>query len=322
MITIIGGSGFIGSCLAKQLELSEQKFQIVDKSPSTSFPSHSIVADIRDTQQLSNAISGDTIIHLAAEHRDDVSPASLYYDVNVEGTKNICAIAEQKNIQRIVFTSTVAVYGFAPKGTDESGETNPFNDYGKSKLAAEKILTEWQQAAPTERSLTILRPTVVFGAGNRGNVYNLIRQIATGKFLMIGSGSNVKSLAYVENIAAFLAFSATSNAGVTIKNYVDKPDFSTAELVNKIYSELGRRPPKARLPYSVGFCIGKVFDGISKVTGKNFPISSIRVKKFCADTCFNSATQMPEEFSPPFNLSAALSDTISKDFLSDTTNTK
>lgn len=90
------------------------------------------------------------IVHLAAEHRDDVHPKSLYDTVNVEGTKNVCTVAKEKKINTIIFTSSVAVYGFAPMGTNEVGTIKPFNDYGRTKYEAECILKEWQKEAPND----------------------------------------------------------------------------------------------------------------------------------------------------------------------------
>jgi nucleoside-diphosphate-sugar epimerase len=104
-------------------------------------------------------------------------------------------VAEEKGIKTIVFTSSVAIYGFAPLGTDESGEINYFNDYGRTKYEAELVYKAWYEKDPENRKLVIVRPTVVFDEQNRGNVYNLLRQIASGKFMMIGNGENRKSMA-------------------------------------------------------------------------------------------------------------------------------
>ena len=59
-----------------------------------------------------------------------------------------------------------------------------------------------------------MRPTVIFGEGNRGNVYNLLNQIANGKFMMIGSGDNQKSMSYIGNIIAFIKFMIEENKRV------------------------------------------------------------------------------------------------------------
>lgn len=317
MINIIGGSGFIGTRLCKRLEANQTPFTIIDKAPSHTFPDHVQIADVRNLDQLRSAITDNAIlINLAAEHRDDVRPLSLYHDVNVGGAENLCQVAREKGVKTILFTSTVAVYGFAPIGTDEQGAINPFNDYGKSKYAAEEIFRAWQSEAPDERTLLILRPTVIFGEQNRGNVYNLLRQIASGRFVMVGPGSNRKSMGYVENIAAFLEFATTElAAGIHTYNFIDKPDFTMNRLVESVNRMLGRSETiRWRLPYWLGFSIGKGFDAIAALSGKQFTISSIRVKKFCANSVYNTAIA-DTGFEPPVPLTQALEQTIRHEFM-------
>ena len=107
------------------------------------------MADVRNLDALWYSIPADTpLINLAAEHRDDVRPLSLYDEVNVGGARNLCTVAQEKNIRTIVFTSTVAVYGFAPIGTDESGKIAPFNDYGRTNYDAQQVVKDWQAEAP------------------------------------------------------------------------------------------------------------------------------------------------------------------------------
>ncbi len=196
-VNVIGGSGFIGTRLIRRLrDKAEVDSKIIDKVPSKAFPDLVLLSDVRSVEQLRASITDrSVIVNLAAEHRDDVRPLSLYDEVNVGGAKNICTVAREKSVRTIIFTSTVAVYGFTQIGTDESGEISPFNEYGRTKFEAEQVFKVWQAEAPTERTLLIIRPTVVFGEQNRGNVYNLLRQIASGKFVMVGSGENRKSIA-------------------------------------------------------------------------------------------------------------------------------
>lgn len=207
-IDIVGGSGFIGTRLVKRLSRRNGlNLKIIDKASSKAFPDLVDIGDVRSEQDMQKCMSdGAVIVNLAAEHRDDVRPLSLYDEVNVGGAENICAVARKRGVKRIIFTSSVAVYGFAPIGTDESGTISPFNDYGRTKFEAEKIFKIWQAEKPAERTLVVLRPTVVFGEQNRGNVYNLLRQISSGRFMMVGNGENRKSMAYVENVAASLSF--------------------------------------------------------------------------------------------------------------------
>lgn len=316
-VDIVGGSGFIGTRLSRRLSQAEAiRFSIIDKAPSALFPERVKIADVRSIDSLRTTVTADSVVvHLAAEHRDDVRPLSLYDEVNVQGAKNLCVVAREKGVKTIVFTSTVAVYGFAPIGTDESGMIAPFNDYGRTKYEAELAFKAWQAEAPSIRTLVIVRPTVVFGEQNRGNVYNLLRQIASGRFVMVGDGKNRKSMAYVENIAAFLEFAITLKPGVHIYNYIDKPDFNMNNLVGTVNRMLGKSAAIGfRLPFVVGFMIGKVFDLAAVITGRRFAISSIRVKKFCANSVYNTALET-SGFLPPVSLSDALERTVRHEFM-------
>jgi nucleoside-diphosphate-sugar epimerase len=316
-VDIIGGSGFIGSRLVRRLMINNNFQQkIIDKAPSNAFPDLAVLGDVRSINQLrSNMSEQSIIINLAAEHRDDVRPASLYDDVNVGGAENICTVAREKGVQTIIFTSSVAVYGFAPIGTDESGQIAPFNDYGRTKYEAEQVFKAWQAEAAAERTLVIIRPTVVFGEQNRGNVYNLLRQISSGKFVMVGHGGNRKSMAYVENIAAFIEYSMSFKPGVHIYNFIDKPDFTMNVLVASVNRMLGKgEKVRFKLPLAIGLFIAKGFDLAASVTGRKFAVSSIRVKKFCANSVYNSAIDSTG-FVSPVPLEEALKKTVRYEFL-------
>ena len=234
------------------------------------------------------------------------------------GSKHVCELAETNGIKKIIFTSSVAVYGFTEPGTDESGKINPFNDYGRTKYEAELIYKAWQAKDPQNRTLVIVRPTVVFGEQNRGNVYNLLKQIASGKFIMIGDGQNRKSMAYVENVAAFLEFSSSMPSGIHTYNYIDKPDFDMNSLVLRVKKALGKEDKVgARIPYWFGILAGYGFDLIAKITRKSLPISSIRIKKFCKNSVYRTGIGSTG-FKPPTDLNSAIDKTITYEFVSKT----
>lgn len=305
-ILVIGGSGFIGTHLIKQLMHCRHNVRIFDKRHSVTYPSLVTIGDVRDQISLCNALKGtDAIYNLAAEHRDDVTPISLYYDVNVQGAMNIVAAAEQMGVRRITFTSSVAVYGLNKPDPDEMNPTDPFNHYGKSKLEAEAVFNEWAEKSGNH-SLVMLRPVVIFGEGNKGNVYNLIKQIEGNKFLMVGLGDNRKSMAYVGNIANFLSKALDFGPGRHLFNFADKPDMAVKDLVQLVRTELSLTKPLPRLPYAFGLAGGYAFDLASKLTGKKYPISSIRIRKFCANTTVSTKALESTGFKAPFSLQEGL----------------
>ena len=310
MINIIGGAGFVGTRLAKVLSEQGTAFRIFDKSlDGDSY------CDVTDPNFLPSMPPADAIINLAAEHRDDVTPRTLYDEVNVEGARHVCNYCRLSDIKKIIFTSSVAVYGFAPEGTDESGEFNPFNDYGRTKLEAEAVYRQWLTEDPDNRSLIIVRPTVIFGEQNRGNVYNLLRQIATRRFVMFGPGTNRKSMAYVQNIAEFLAFCLRLGPGEHLYNYVDKPDLDMNTLIAHCRSVLfAKKDVGIRMPAWLGMLAGYCFDVLSMATKTKFPVSSIRVKKFMGTTSFNASFGRTG-FEPSCNLEEGLERTLRHEFI-------
>ena len=317
-ITLIGGSGFVGTRLLGLLGEQPEKYTLrnIDKRQSHFFPHVTQLADVRDAEALREKIAGsDVVVLLAAEHRDDVSPVSLYYDVNVGGMKNVLEAMLATGVRRLVFTSSVAVYGLNKENPDETHPADPFNHYGKSKWQAEEVLQQWHAEHP-DFNIGILRPTVIFGERNRGNVFNLLRQISSGRFLMIGGGRNRKSMAYVGNIVSFIRFLIDEKTeGYNVYNYVDKPDFTMNELVFHASEVLGKHIPTTHVPYWLGMLGGKCFDLLAAITRKKLTISSVRVKKFCATTQFDARKAHASGFSAPYTLGQGLERTLRFEFI-------
>jgi nucleoside-diphosphate-sugar epimerase len=132
---------------------------------------------------------------------------------------------------------------------------------------------------------------------------------------MVGDGENRKSMAYVENVAAFIEHSLDFKPGIHIYNYIDKPDFTMSHLVAEVYRILGRSGKiGVRIPFAIGFSIGKIFDLLAAITGKRFAISSIRVKKFCANSVYDTAVDRTG-FIAPVPLEQALAQTVRSEFI-------
>jgi GlcNAc-P-P-Und epimerase len=289
--------------------------KILDIVISQNFAEQSNIVDIRNENILEEQITGKTVVNLAAVHRDDITDPNEYYSTNVTGARVLCNVCDKKGINKIVFTSSVAVYGFAPPGTSEEGVIGPFNEYGRTKALAENVYREWREKDPENRSLIIVRPTVVFGEGNRGNVYNLLNQINSGAFAMIGNGKNKKSMAYVENLSKFLVKCIESQEKYAVYNYVDTPDFTMNELVSFVRGKLrGKSSVGVRIPKFIGLMAGYTADVLAKL-GIKLPISSIRVKKFCASSEFSSAKADLDGFEAPYTLLEGLNRTLEAEFI-------
>ncbi len=315
-VALIGGSGFVGTRLIDLLQQDGNEILNIDKNQSHFFSKITTIGDVRDREQLTQLLKDtDVVVLLAAEHRDDVTPITKYYDVNVTGMQNTLAAMKANHIKRIIFTSSVAVYGLNKKNPNEEYPKDPFNHYGKSKWMAEMELEKWYKEHP-DWNINILRPTVIFGERNRGNVYNLLKQISTGKFAMVGKGENRKSMAYVGNIVAFIKFLINQKTvGYNVYNYIDKPDFTMNELVDHVSKVLKKHIPATHFPYWLGMAGGYCFDVLAWMTRKKMTVSSVRVKKFCATTQFDASKVNSSGFKAPYTLGEGLARTLEFEFV-------
>ena len=314
-ITLIGASGFVGTRLIDLLKADHQ-IKNIDIQSSHFFQEYTVTGDVRDFNSINSLMTEtDLVVLLAAQHRDDVTPTSLYYDTNVEGMKNVLKAMECNGIKRMVFFSSVAIYGLNKDNPDENTPADPFNHYGKSKWQAEQVLQEWYKTH-NDWNIDIIRPTVIFGERNRGNVYNLLHQLSTGRFFKIGNGRNVKSMAYVGNVVAFVRYMIENvTEGYNIFNYIDKPDFNMNQLTELVCSKLGKKIPAISFPYWIGMAGGYFFDFISFISRKKLEISSVRVKKYCSTTQYDSTKARNTGFVAPYTLSEGLTRTLEFEFI-------
>ena len=316
-ISLIGGSGFVGTRLLGLLkDIPKYSLHNIDLVQSYFFPELTEIGDVRIQEEMETKLKGaDVVVLLAAQHRDDVSPTSLYYDTNVGGMKVTLKAMEKNGIKRLIFFSSVAVYGLNKNNPSEEHPADPFNHYGKSKWQAEEVVKEWYASHP-DWNIDIVRPTVIFGERNRGNVYNLLHQIQSGHFLMVGKGTNVKSMAYVGNIVAFVKYMIENvKEGYNVFNYIDKPDTNMNDLVALVSEVLHKNIPATHFPYWMGMMGGYCFDALAKITGKKLAVSSVRVKKFCATTQFDSTKALTSGFVPPYTLKEGLARTLEFEFV-------
>jgi len=139
--------------------------------------------------------------------------------------------------------------------------------------------------------------------------------MANGPFLMIRRGENRKSMAFAENVAAFLLFCRGLGPGVHVFNYADGPDLTMNDLVRLVRTRLGRDPRIGfRVPRPAAMAGAKLFDLASAALRRPFGITSERVFKFCANTQYSPRRALESGFVPPVRLEEALARTIDAEF--------
>lgn len=312
-ILVTGGSGFIGSRLVDCLQSQGHDVVILDLVVNPRFQQITVQGDVADPKVVERCMQGvEVVFNLAAQHRDDVFPIERYYDTNVQGMRVLCSAMAAHGIKRFVFTSSVAVYGFKTDDGDEETPREPENHYGQSKLDAEGVMNEWLAADSSRIGLTI-RPCAVFGPSNRGNIYNLLAQIMSRRFLMVGSGENRKSIAYVENVVQAILF-LSQLPQTTVVNYADKPDLTMNEFVRLTCEAGGVSVSRLRLPKALAMIAGRLLDLVARATGRTFPLSAVRVTKFCSNSVVNADRIRRLGFMPSHRLDDGLRTTIRSEF--------
>ena len=283
---LIGGSGFIGNHFFKKLNNDIILNLDIDEGINQVKFTKCNILNPNDLNKIDlSKYDNITVIHLAAVHFDF---QKYYYETNVEGTKNILNfISNNAQIKKYVFFSSVATYGNSEYGKDENSNQLPNNDYGKSKLKAENLIKLWHKKNQ-RLQIIIVRPAVVFGEYNFGNVFNLINQIRSGVFAIIGDGRNIKSIAYAGNLVDSVLFCLKKiDKKQFIYNYSDYPQQninSQSLIISKITNQ--GKPIKIPLWFTKIFTLP--IDLIQKLTGKDLKINSMRVKKFITPTYFIS----------------------------------
>ncbi len=318
-VAVLGGSGFIGSHVVPALVRHGVDVVNVDLyPPEHPFPEGvaDVRCDVRDLPSLTEALAGcDAVLNLAAAHHDFGLTAATFTSVNVGGARAVTQAMRAQGIENLCFYSSVAVYGDAGPRPDETSTPSPVNDYGRTKLEAEGVYRAWA-SEDAARRLLVIRPAVVFGPRNYANVYRMIDQIARRRFLPVGSGTNRKSMIFVTNIVAAILHLWTEPSRAAagqdeVYNCVDQPDLTSSEIVHEVYLGLGRRAPRWRVPLRPALLAAAPFDLITRLTGRNLPITSDRIRKLAdVETSFAADRVRETGFVQPVTLRDGLSQMV------------
>jgi nucleoside-diphosphate-sugar epimerase len=250
-IVLFGGSGFVGTHLQLMLGDSYDRIYVADIRPPRWHTGEVIPlnprveyvdCDIRkpiDDAAFEGEI--DTIINLAAVHTSPGHPAHEYFEANIHGARHICAFAERRKIDRILFTSSISVYG---PGEDEKSEESlymPSIPYGSSKSIAEYEHRRWHEKAPDRRFLSIVRPGVIFGIGEGGNFTRIANLLEKGFFPFPGRTDTIKACLYVKDLCRFLLDRLTAQPGYELFNFCYPDKITTRDIVRAFRGALGYR---------------------------------------------------------------------------------
>jgi nucleoside-diphosphate-sugar epimerase len=280
-IAIFGGSGFIGSFLAERwlAQGLADKVVIADIRPSMQADLPGITykkIDVREAIPTDLCQeTPDWIFNFAAVHREPGHEAHEYFDTNLKGAENICAYADAVNCKNIFFTSSISVYGPTKGPTTEKSPICPISPYGGSKYPAELIQRGWMQKQAGRR-LMVIRPGVVYGPQDPGNIGRMIKAIHKGYFAFPGSMNIYKSYAYIYGLLDSIEFVINSGQPFVTYNYVETPTETLGDIAEQVRQFVGSKRPILSLPTGLLLPAAHM---VQALAGSRNPVHPVRVKK-------------------------------------------
>jgi len=285
-----GASGFLGRNIYQLLE----KTYVIKTVGLTSQDDYKI--DIARNIPVFTEVF-DVVLHAAGKAHSIPKTGEekqLFFDVNLQGTKNLCTALENSGIPKaFIFISTVAVYGCdSGENITEEHPLNGTTPYALSKIKAEKYLQGW--CAMHNVKLSILRPSLIAGPNPPGNLGAMIRGIRNGKYLSIAGGKARKSVLMVQDIANLLPMLIEKGG---IYNVCDSYQPSFRELEMVIYKQLNKK-----LPLSIPYWFAKSMAIFGDCFGEKAPINSLKLRKITHSLTFSNEKAMRELGWKPMNV--------------------
>jgi len=295
-ILITGAGGFIGQNVVKQLSqdknlnlrllLMEQEKTVAEQFPAT----EAIIGTLQEDDTIKKAVAKiDIIIHLASKNID--FDGQGFQEINVNGTARLCAAAAKANVGKIIYLSTVGVYGHAKHSeVDETTPLQPDSDFSRSKAAAEKIILDYHEQK--KMSAVILRHRFVYGRGDRHVIKRMIKAARTYPFL-ISKGRARVSFIHVDDLAAIIKHLLSheiTSPDQPVYHVTDGFPVRYCDLINLFCDTYGFARPKFSIPFLLLYLPVRLKELLLKIDPEvtKSSISSMRLKLVGLDNCFSN----------------------------------
>ena len=301
-ILVTGADGFVGRHLCAELVRRNADVHALVRRPS-SVPVDGVrylVGELADAPRvLQQALPFDAVVHLAARvhvmHETVADPAKEFHRVNVAGTERLLDAVLGSSAPVVLFVSSVKALGI-------DGDRDA---YGRSKLAAEQLITTRSEAAGGQG--VVLRLPLVYGAGMRGNMLRLFDAVDRGLLLPLGSIRNQRSLVGVGNVVAAICLLLESPSARGTLTVRDAHNVSTPELVRAVARALDRPPRLIPVPAALFALAGRVGDLLSAVLP--MPFTSMESDRLLGSLIVENFTVDGTPFYPPVSLEEGLAAT-------------
>ncbi|HXI13985.1 MAG TPA: NAD-dependent epimerase/dehydratase family protein [Thermoanaerobaculia bacterium] len=295
---VTGATGALGPAVVSAFRSRGYRVKALARHPAPAglFPSdvETVAGDILDRTTLDRALSGaDVVVHLAALLHFVDPPVSLqveYERVNVSGTETLVRACETASVARIVYFSSIAVYGYSEKRIlTETEQPKPDTWYARTKLDAERAILSARD--PNGHPIgTVLRLAAVYGSRVKGNYLRLLRALERGRFIPVGRGDNHRALIYDKDVAlaAFLAAEHPAAPG-EVFNVSDGTSPTLAQIIDNMCVALNRQPPRVSIPVSPVRWAILLAHAVASPVGVRLPITPATFAKYLEDVSVESS---------------------------------
>lgn len=309
---IFGGHGFIGSHLARKLIMSGSYTQVISADIATEprFKTQGVVyvyCDVRNEIPADFAPGVTEIFNLAAVHTTPGHEDWEYFWTNILGATQVCEYARRTNVRKIVFTSSISVYGPSEEALTEDSTLQPNTAYGQSKLCAEKIHRLWHHEHVSDRKLVIARPAVIFGFTERGNFTRLAGALRRGAFFYAGRKDTIKACGYVKDLVESFMFFLSEPIDSITYNFAYSERFTIENICEAFQQIAGYRRPNGVIPIWLMMMVGSIFEILSRI-GIRTSINRARMLKLFRSTNIVPKRLDESGFKRKFGLCEALVD--------------
>jgi UDP-glucose 4-epimerase len=318
VVLVTGATGAIGPTVVSACQAAGYAVRTLSRHPPTGVAVPGVdvrLGDVRDSQTVHSAVAGaDIVVHLAALlHQFDpvLSPDRLYEEVNVGGTENVVRAAIAHHAKRLVFLSTIAVYGESQgQMIDERTVPRPDTIYGRTKLAAEQLVLS---ATSGGRSIgTVLRAAAVYGPRVKGNYRRLAKAIARRRYIAVGQGRNRRTIVNEHDLARAVVLAAAHPAAAgAVFNVSDGRVHTLAEIVAAIHKAIGRQSPRLHVPLGAARIAATICEGACRVVGFRPPVTRALLDKYTEDIALDGTLiQRTLGFVPAIDLDTGWRETM------------
>lgn len=317
-ILVTGASGFIGSCLIKQLLSQNFQIRVLVRDKTKKYFSKEVEVfegDLTDPKSLIDVCKGiDTVFHLAgyahAWAENNKSYTDNHYAINYLGTENLCKEIVKEKVKRLIFFSSVKAVLDNEKCIDESWTAQPNSSYGIAKRKAENLTISLKNKHDIH--VCILRLSLVYGMGWKGNLENMFNAINRGVFPPIPETNNRRSMVSVEDVCQAAILAATHPAANGKIYFVtDGQYYSTYQIYILMLAALGKNKPKWHIPLKFFKLMSWLGDMGYRITGRRMPFNSEAMTKLFGSASYSSRLiELDLGFKPKYDLEKMLSEII------------